>query len=274
MRVVIRLTGGTGNQLFGYALGRELSFRGHTVQYNIEDLKIETNRMYMLDKLGLQLDLTPDKPRVTIHETSHRFNEYFLNPKEDCYMVGYFQSEKYFPNVVNQIKRDLWTLGWTDEETFKSAADIRARLSCSIHVRRTDYIKNEWLHGNLDIPYYQKCIDYVMMDCSSIVHFYVFSDDPEWCRQHFTWDNMTVMDSKWCGTVTENNDVLRCEGGCEKDDLYLMSLCDYAIIANSSFSWWGAFLGKHKKVYAPANWFKSKQIDGSDVVPDRWLKVD
>lgn len=275
MRTVIRLTGGTGNQLFGYALGRELEFRGHTVQYNIEDLKAETNRMYMLDKLGLELDLTPDKPRIHTHETSHRFNESFLDPKSDCYMIGYFQSEKYFENAAPKIKQELGIgTSWLGVYATEKMARIRSGPSCSIHVRRTDYLKNEWLHGDVGIPYYQKAIDSVMMDSSSIVHFFVFSDDPEWCRQNFTWDNMTVIDSKWCGKVLPGNEIEKAEGGKEADDLYLMSLCNFAVIANSSFSWWGAWFGRdNKKVYAPKQWFKSREIDGTDIVPDRWIKL-
>jgi hypothetical protein len=180
-------------------------------------------------------------------------------------------------NAAEKIKDEFrWLSGGFGPISWKTMCrigDMHGRLTASIHVRRTDYLKNEWLHGGVTLPYYQKAVDAVMMDCSSIVHFYVFSDDPEYCKQYFTWDNMTVVNSKWCGKTIAGNEIERAEGGQEHEDLLLMSLCDYAIIANSTFSWWGAWLGRDKKVYAPKNWFKSNTVDATDIVPERWTKL-
>lgn len=271
MRVVIHLTGGTGNQLFGYALGRELQFRGHYVQFDIEDLKRESCRMYMLDKLGLKLEFTTDRPPVTMRENSHRFDERFLDPKQDCYMFGYFQCEKYFLGAQDTIRNELSQPGKMSLKTICYAHGIRYKVpACSVHVRRTDYIKNAAFHGTLDHGYYSPLME--MVRAVPGIKFYIFSDDPDWCRGTFTDDDCIVVGNSWSGTTTENNDVQRQLGGQENEDLYLMSLCDYAIIANSTFSWWGAWLGKPKTVFAPKKWFETDKVDGSDIVPERWIK--
>lgn len=277
--ITIMLTGGTGNQLFGYALGEAQKALGQKVVYNTKNFHEQVMRKYMLGRLGLVLPTTHDKDGVQIHEHSMLYDPSILYVQNDATLHGYFQNEKYFSHCKDTVRNNLSiAIARKFAETYSMSSveliqRIKAGPSCFIHVRRSDYIKNVWLHGELGIDYYQEAIDRIMLASSSIVHFYVFSDDPAWCRQHFTWDNMTVIDSKMSATVDAGNNITYADGGQEALDLYLMTNCDYAIIANSTFSWWGAYLGKKRMVIAPKDWFNPGTIDGSDIVPQGWLKI-
>jgi len=127
-----------------------------------------------------------------------------------------------------------------------------------VHVRRTDYLKEPHasFHGNLSLDYYEEGMRSIKKAFPDAT-FFIFSDDPIWCKQNFP-DDVAI-----CGTK-------------DYEDLYLQSLCRSAIIANSSFSFWGAWLGPYQKggvVIAPKNWFKSTAVDSSDIVPDRWVRI-
>ena len=125
----------------------------------------------------------------------------------------------------------------------------------SIHVRRTDYLSNSANHFNLDFDYYEKALEY--FDTEQVI---VFSDDPEWCKQQKIFSDDRFMIS---------------ESGDNKIDLCLMSMCNHHIIANSSFSWWGAWLAKSKKVVAPSTWFgpNNADKDTKDLLPKSWIVI-
>lgn len=139
-------------------------------------------------------------------------------------LYGYFQSYKYFEKF-SDIIHNIFNLKTQDEDI------------CFIHVRRGDYIGQAGYHTNLTLDYYREAIDYMLSN--GITKFKIFSDDLDWCREHFfNYDNVSFS--------TNVNEI---------DDLTEMSNCRAAIIANSSFSWWGAYLSKSKLVVAPKNWF-------------------
>ena len=194
-----------------------------------------------------------------IAETKHSFDEdIFNNCPDNVSLRGYFQTEKYFKHIEDEIREDF---------TFNSGILLPCEEMIStmdspiaIHIRRTDYIMNQANHHNLSLKYYETALKEFDSDRNVIV----FSDDSKWCKEQDLFQDDRFV-------VSENTD--------NRIDLCLMSLCSDFIIANSSFSWWGAWLSanKEKKVIAPQQWFGTtgytKNHDTSDVVPDEWVRI-
>jgi hypothetical protein len=137
--------------------------------------------------------------------------------------------------------------------------------STFIHVRRTDYTlpQSIEIHGNLGMKYYNRAMNYIRERVSD-AKFFVFSDDPEWCRANFPD----------CQIVGHNKPGTKAGGpGQEHEDIWLMSMCENAIIPNSTFGWWGAWLGRSKTVIAPKIWLWSNPGSFKDIVPDRWVRL-
>lgn len=171
-------------------------------------------------------------------------------------LLGYFQSEKYFKHCEGLI-RNYFTL--KDEHTnyLKNKYPyILNQDSVSIHVRRGDYLtKQEW-HTVQPIEYYNTAINIIGDDKK----YFVFSDDLEWCKQNFIGDKFTF--------VQEDKDIF---------EMFLQSYCKHHIIANSSFSWWGAWLNTNpnKIVIAPKNWFgpSYENLQTQDLTPEKWILI-
>jgi hypothetical protein len=200
-------------------------------------------------------------------------NMYFKEQNEDIYdenvfrlknkiIDGYFQNEKYFLKIRNQILNELEFPPIKD----KKFADVCNQVkndaqSVSIHIRRGDYLELENLYGGIcTIEYYKKAIRY-MTDSIGEMHYYVLSDDIEWVKANIPIKNATYM---------ESNDYNYYE---DWYDMYLMSICHHNIIANSSFSWWGAWLNRHddKIVVRPKNWNSNSAMEG--LCPKGWIKI-
>ena len=191
-----------------------------------------------------------------IQEKEFSYNRIVL-PVGNFTLSGFFQSERYFKHCEGIVR-----------EYFAPRPDIESKLkskyadllggSCSVHVRRTDYKALQNLHPVLDIDYYRRAMA-AIEQIESVDRFMVFSDDPVWCRENF------------------GSDVVVVEGNQGIEDMFLMSMCSHHIIANSSFSWWGAWLNpnKNKVVISPSVWFGPdlKHHDTSDLIPIDWLKV-
>jgi len=185
---------------------------------------------------------------VTHRERSFNYNHISISRNTD--LLGYYQSEKYFLNC-----RDLVSSFF---EFDPSLISISLDGYCSVHVRRTDYLKLNDYHPVQNMDYYNKSID-IMRSCG-VSKFMVFSDDIEWCKENF-----------------KGGDFIFSEGFSDIEDLARMSLCSHNIIANSSFSWWGAWLNKNenKKIIAPSNWFgpsKGNTIT-SDLYCSGWINI-
>ena len=178
-----------------------------------------------------------------------------------CYLAGYWQSEKYFADQTPQIRQDFRFGPSMSEENETIAELIASSNAISIHIRRGDYLKNPInvsIYGICSLAYYQAAIAHIAERVSN-PHFIVFSDDLAWAREHLnTGFQMTYVDHNF-GTESYN-------------DMRLMSLCQHHIIANSTFSWWGAWLGSHpeKMVIAPDPWFDDQRMNSSDLIPDTW----
>jgi hypothetical protein len=185
-------------------------------------------------------------------EGTFSFNEKFLNECPDWVSIqGFFQSEKYFKHIEDEIKSDFTF----KDEIIKPCKEMISQLDDSpiaLHIRRTDYITNP-NHTTLGLDYYQKALEQFGNE-----PVLVFSDDPEWCNQQelFSSDRFLIS-----------------EGNSNYIDLCLMTLCSGHIIANSSFSWWGAWLANSKQVVAPSGWFAgsdNEHIDTKDLYCDGW----
>jgi len=169
---------------------------------------------------------------------------------------GYYQSEKYFKHNRKLIL-DLFTLKLAD----LSWVSVQ-NPACSIHIRRGDYLKLQDHHPTQPLSYYQEAMRYVLAK-HQVSHFLVFSDDIEWCKEKLPQTD------KFLPLIFVENEP-------DYVDLLLMSMCDHNIIANSSFSWWGAWLNQNpeKIVVAPKKWFgPAKQLDTKDLLPEEWIQI-
>lgn len=174
--------------------------------------------------------------------------------KNNLMLHGYFQKEKYFKNNISDIKNNLFYLNPKDCDFLSSKFKLNEKRSVSVHIRRGDYLKFSDIHPICDLLYYKKAIDFFGKN----YNFIFVSDDIEWVKQNFNADNYYYS--------CLNNEIL---------DFTLLTLCHDNIIANSTFSWWGAYLGKYKdkKVIAPAQWFGKEGPNGEDIVLKNWIKL-
>ena len=195
----------------------------------------------------------------TLSERVHNFDQQFFDECPDnVTLQGYFQTEKYFKHIEDEVREDF---------TFKD--DILAPCKemiedvenpVALHVRRTDYVINSANHPPCTLDYYKKALSHFEAHRNVIV----FSDDPAWCNEQELFSGEHFM-------ISENDD--------NRVDLCLMSLCDDFIIANSTYSWWGAWLSanKDKKVIAPKQWFGTqgytKDHNTEDVIPNEWIRL-
>jgi hypothetical protein len=288
--VVSQLLGGLGNQLFQYAVGRALAektnsdlhidtseFRTYTLRpYKLGHFNIRAHELGLDDRKSLRLPYAGEpllsrsirkmlgsRLRV-IRERSFEFDPLILQSSGDSYLQGYWQSPKYFAEIEGQIRVELTIRSPMSTSNHAIAQRISEALSASVHVRRGDYASNPVTrdyHGLCDADYYRRAQER-LVDLVGPVTFYVFSDDPAWVRENLRF----ICKAE----IVDHNGPDR-----DYEDLRLMSLCRHHIIANSTFSWWGAWLSPHadKKVVAPKNWFKGAPQSADDLVPSDWLRL-
>jgi hypothetical protein len=290
--IISKLCGGIGNQMFQYATGRALSVRlGSPLLLDLswfEEMTGCTPRDYELGAYELRADTATPRDlasfavkeggllrRLTgrdnragrrIEEPLFRYWPGFETLTGDVHLVGYWQSEKYFKEIRSTLQRDFSVARKSTGKNRELADRIGATSAVSLHVRRGDYVDREEtsrFHGTCSIEYYAKSIDYLASRVAS-PHLFVFSDDPGWAR-----DNIAAS----CPvTVVDHNDA-----STSHEDLRLMSLCRHHIIANSSFSWWGAWLCQNpdKILIAPERWFANEEKNGQtdDLIPEGWVRL-
>jgi hypothetical protein len=276
--VIVRLMGGLGNQMFQYAAARATSLRtGEPVKLDLtwfadEGSRVSPRRGYELDAFGLELEVASEgelartlrrrivrrRPRI-IEDGSLRFDPRVLHAR-DVRLIGYWQSERYFADQADTIRRDF-ELPPADPELERR---IGAVESVSLHVRRGDYASSAKVEaelGVLPLDYYAAAIARMREELGS-PEFFVFSNDAAWTEANLAID-------------APHTFVRHPPGARAHHDLRLMSLCRHHVVANSSFSWWGAWLreGPDTLVVAPERWFLTPRYDTSDVVPERWLRI-
>lgn len=292
--IIVTLTGGLGNQMFQYATARRLAEQHSTIlkldisgfeQYKLHRYSLhcfhiweylatdneiknicgENNLFRKASKkiLSKLKNLPYHKPKILTEKYFH-FDPKILDAPNNILLNGYWQSEKYFSDIPDILRRELVIKYQQDLMSAKFAEQIQKTESVSLHVRRTDYVNNSLtnqIHGTCDKEYYTQAVKYIG-DRISDPHFFIFSDEPDWAR-----DNLKL---GYPTTIVDCNDASR-----NYEDLRLMSSCKHNIIANSSFSWWGAWLNQnnHKIVIAPKHWFNDSSKNTKDLIPDQWIKI-
>lgn len=259
--IISKIQGGVGNQMFQYAYGRHLSNKYNTKLYldnRFYNYKGSVDRVFTLDRFqGTEIDTGIEmiQNNYPIYSVVDNFTYKELPPPIDCnyYLDGYWQSEKYFKESEHIIRNDFVPKSETLSK-IKQTPLIDTN-TISLHVRRTDYVTSNGYHPVQSIDYYKDAID-VIGDYDNL---FVFSDDIQWCKDNLKFNNMVFM-----------------EGFSDIEDLFIMSMCKNNIIANSSFSWWAAWLNsnKDKKVVAPTNWFGVQtNLNELDIIPEKWIKL-
>jgi hypothetical protein len=285
--IIIKIIGGLGNQMFQYAYAKALEENGFNVKIDISAFKTyKLHGGYQLDKYNIDLNSSTIeennlfyrdnifkkvlnklgiKNSKIIKERNLLFDETLLKVEDNNYIDGYFQCEKYFINIKNVIlEQFLLKTDLSDYAKVLKDKIINSKNSCSIHIRRGDFTNktNSNIHGCCSLDYYNKSVEILNSKLDS-VNYFIFSDDIKWVKENLNISNATYIDDETKRIPHE--------------DIYLMSLCKNNIIANSSFSWWGAWLNKNesKIVIAPKRWFVHKELESfsKDIVCESWLKV-
>jgi hypothetical protein len=291
--IITKILGGLGNQMFQYAIGRAISLEYATSlrldisgfeKYKLHQ-RIEFKRIFNCAEVIAQ---EADLRDVLSWQCSTRIRQFLLRPsmavfrrKEfvvepsfqywpgikdipaNSYLSGYWQSEKYFLDFATQIREDFTfkqPLNSLNAELAKTIAQINA---VSLHVRRGDYANNPLTtatHGLCSLEYYRSAIKYISKKIQH-PHFMVFSDDIEWVKNNLQID--------FPHQYVDHN-----HGAESYNDMRIMSMCKHHIIANSSFSWWGAWLDPRadKIVVAPAGWF-AHETNTQDLIPQSWVRM-
>jgi hypothetical protein len=280
--------------MFQYAAGRsfarrrnerlafDLSFYSKTPagvtprRYELGGFNIDASELCFLDGCKLKffrsLDRGPLKTILRlfdfnfITETRPGFDPAIAGVKGGVYLDGYWQSEKYFKGIRNILMKEFSLKNGMPEKMRELSRLINGTNSVSLHIRRGDYFSDprvNSVHGVCTADYYSKAVDRMASEIDS-PRFFIFSDEPEWVRNNLKINfPMTIVADEFRGESFE--------------ELSLMSQCKHNIIANSSFSWWGAWLnaGEEKKVLAPKRWFNEGTVDYDidDLLPEEWIKI-
>ncbi|MBD2700675.1 alpha-1,2-fucosyltransferase [Spirosoma sp. BT702] len=266
--------GGLGNQMFAYAFYHSLKKRKLRSLVIINPLLSETQHNgYEIQKIF------PDTDNVKyevynnrnfniikkilfkeIEQTNVGYFDSFINNNYPFLIYkGFWQSELYFAPCEKEIRKIFkFNNALVSDITNTTLIEIQNTNSVSIHIRRGDYIGNSELGDVCSIEYYKESIKYISQKTNNPV-FYIFSDDTEWVRNNFEGFSYTLVD--WN------------KGNSSWQDMYQMSHCKHNIIANSSFSWWGAWLNNNpdKLVIAPKKWFN--HLPDNDIVPQSWIRL-
>lgn len=292
--VVVQLTGGLGNQLFQYAAAKALSLH-HQVSmkldtgsfYRSEIPELEVPRNFELnnftgitdeiinaEELNKLFDL--NKPKKIFHkifpaykkhvyiEPHFHYDKNFFHSKKNVLLIGKWQSEKYFFAYRKEIRNILQLDDRLVTNVISTAKELEIKESVAIHVRRGDYLRKkiifDW-HGVMEKDYYIKALEIISKSVNP-ERILFFTDDPQWVEKELL---SSVKGEIASGRLTSTH----------FEDLYLMSRCKHNIIANSSFSWWSAWLNNNpgKIVVAPAKWFGNGPKDTQDIIPPEWHKI-
>lgn len=289
--IVARITSGLGNQLFQYALGRSLALRNKTalyfdLSYYKQRYETDTPRAFKLNQFTIDYKLLQSSPYRYVSKATKLLPSRTLKPLVNWVsephfhadpsvldanarfitLDGFWQSERYFEDYEAVIRHEL-TFRRDAGATFEAyRREIeQSEQPISVHIRRGDYVTHPEFSqsfGFVGVDYYRSAIARLTAQFPA-ARLFVFSDDPAWVREHLTPDAPFVF-------------VNNTGPDADLDDLQLMSLCKHHIIANSSFSWWGAWLNadKRKVVIAPDRWFKNKpDWNTKDLLPPTWLRL-
>lgn len=291
--IISKIISGLGNQLFQYAIGKQLALKNDVeLKLDISFFENQNLRSYKLYPFNIDAEvikpneladflipytkttvpykiyrkfeqLLPRSKRIIFQEQHDwLFDNNLSKVSSDTYIIGYWQNHKYFENLNSEIFEEL-TIKPIYLEDIKNYINLiqSDRNSVSVHIRRGDYITDKEaynLMGVMPISYYKQAIDFIRTKKKDAT-FYFFSDDLDWVKRNFKDSKFQFIDGK-----------------TDYADLHLMHNCKHNIIANSSFSWWGAFLNRNpeKIVIAPKQWVKPDDINKNiEIVFPSWIKI-
>lgn len=288
---IINILGGLGNQMFQYALALAVrsrckgevridprGFRGYPIHNGYElkrifDVEIPEATLGEVMKVAYPFlnyriwqlcQLLPRRHTMKQEWKSMAYDEQVFSDAGNTYLTGYWQTENYFHDIRREVLA-AFTFPPFDADSANKVLEEELRCQCAvaIHIRRGDYLKISNTSGICTIDYYRKAIER-MKARVTVELFVVFSDDIDWCIEQFgvMMGNTPVKFVNW----NKGTESFR--------DMQLMSLCKHNIIANSSFSWWGAWLNRHpdKIVIAPSRWMNSE--GWAEIIPEGWITID
>jgi hypothetical protein len=290
--IIVKIIGGLGNQMTQYAAGRNLSIINSTVlkldtsafeKYKLHSYSLDVFRLTEniatkaeCDSIRFEKRSLPEilirkilcKPRRTkksyILEDNYKFDAGILSLKGDLYLDGYWGSEKYFSSIKDILMADFTLKNGMNQANADIYNKIRSVNSVSYHIRRGDYVSNpetKAFHGVDLKKYYTDAVELIRQKTVN-PHFFIFSDEPKWVYENFKGEfEFTVVD---CNT-----------GRTGYEDMRLMSACNHNITANSSFSWWGAWLNPKpdKIVITPKKWWNAPSMNATDHIPESWISL-
>lgn len=286
--VVTKLTGGLGNQMFQYSAGRILSLNCNADLYLdvAEYAKVKMHNGYELGKFSIKenffkrniLDLVSlknekiykllniiKKRKINYYKEKKYFvyDEGLLKVTTPVYLDGYWQSYRYLDFYRSQLLSDFEFRTQPNKKNQNLINQMGEVNSIAVHIRRGDYLTNKEfsrVHNVLDLNYYDDALRLIKSKISD-PQFYIFSDDIDWAKVNIRIDGK-------CTFVHNPKE-------SSIEDLRLMKACKHNIIANSTFSWWGAWLNSHpnKMVIAPIEWLKTDLEKNSDLIPKEWIRV-
>jgi len=295
--VVIKAWAGLGNKMFQYALYKSFLYKGleavldewtHIPKRSHEiiilkdifpNLNYKTAEKTLINKLNenkndflsrirrkiyrmlkIQISYSPNH----IIDESFAFNKNIFGLNGNYYLEGFWQSEKYFEDIKETIKKDFEFPSIHDKQNNELLNELKSVKSVSIHIRKGKDYKKPLFSGTCGLDYYVQAINTIKSQIEN-PKFYIFSDNFEWCKENLSFCDPVYVD--WNSTYGPLNYL----------DMQLMSNCKHNIIANSSYSWWGAWLNKNpnKIVIGPKKWFNSssEKFDSSDIIPENWTKL-
>ena len=249
-----------GNQMFQYAATRGIAAKhgydwcippGPKDDYGFDDEENQ-HKLFMAFKLS-GLKSTQVFPATYRKESTFEFDtDLFENCEDNINLYGFFQTEKYFKHIEDEIRKDFT---FVDDILKPCKEAFGSQELIGLHIRRTDYVQKQDYHPLCTQEYYKEALSRMPEDTTVVI----VSDDPDWCAKQelFTPDRFMISES-----------------GDNIIDMCILSLCKYHIIANSTFSWWGAWLANSEKVIAPKSWFGTESdVTDVDLVPDHWERL-
>lgn len=286
--IVVKIKAGLGNQMFQYAFGRALSFKRNEplsldISYYKNQPEHDTNREFILDKFNIKANYAPEsicrkyntKLRVILRKLYRRIkkiDDYAYYPSlmksNASYFEGCWTNQKYFLEYVDIIRKELSLKNPYSDSAKKVSLEIsdcvlKNEIPVSLHIRRGDFVSNPQsaFNGLLGIPYYEKAVNLLMSRYFKNIRVFVFSDDISWAKENLKLP---------CPMNFVSNPNIP-----DYEEIILMSECAHYIIANSTFSWWGAWLNQNpnKIVIASKQWLKDKTAEELDILPTEWIKI-
>ncbi len=273
--IIVNLKGGLGNQMFQYACGRALSLRNNDIlslvrsEYRGDVVRTFSLANFTIKGETMAPDAVPKFSRLFAHLKQKLTRNFYVGfdsnilkkHGQTVYLDGYFQSEKYFQDFAAEIRQDFSLAVPFEGQAAEIAHTIKNDPNAvSLHVRRGDYLTHPDFGGIVTREYYERAVSHIRKSLPS-AKFYVFSDDIDWCRVTLPLGNNATFVSQ-----PELKDY---------EEMILMSQAHHHIIANSSFSWWGAWLGNNpnKIVIAPSKWSNLHENWYNDIIPSSWTRL-